>query len=263
MNTNFENKLTYKQISFRYAKGKSLVEGNETHPYHEILYYIKGNATFLSERFEEKLSDGTLLIIPKETYHKFYIGDQDNYTRLVLNFPDVTDMNELISSTITDIMIVKNINSDIMNVINRMCRILSAEMASPSAEYLLYGAFYMLMAEINTASLETISPKLREDDHLVMKCIQYIDRNFTRNISVDMIAKEMNVSVSTLFHCFKKHLGISLYRYITEKRLMYAYKLLGENKNPTKIYFECGYNDYATFYKAYLKMFGHSPSADA
>ena len=61
----FEYKNRYNQISFRYAIGKSLIQGNEIHPYHEILYYMKGNALFMSDRFEEKLSEGTLLIIPK------------------------------------------------------------------------------------------------------------------------------------------------------------------------------------------------------
>ena len=72
----------------------------------------------------------------------------------------------------------------------------------------------------------------------------------------------MNVSEATLFKCFKKNLGISVYKYILEKRLLMAHKLIRSNKNPTKIYLECGYTDYPAFYKGYVKMFGHSPSKD-
>ena len=57
-----------------------------------------------------------------------------------------------------------------------------------------------------------------------------------------------------------KELGISLYKYITEKRLIFANKLLEQGEKPTKIYVQCGYKDYPTFYKAYTKMFGKSPS---
>ncbi|MBQ9985049.1 MAG: AraC family transcriptional regulator [Oscillospiraceae bacterium] len=77
---------------------------------------------------------------------------------------------------------------------------------------------------------------------------------------MEKISKEMNVSQATMFLCFKKQLGIPIYKYITEKRLIYAYKLITEGNPPTKIYSECGYKDYATFYKAYVKMFGHPPS---
>ena len=260
MNNFYEEKLTYNQISFRYTKGKSLVEGNEIHPFHEILYYIDGKATFLSEEFQEDLVNGTLLVIPKETYHQFFIENQNDYTRLVLNFPDIDGIGNLLSTTMSQIKIIKNVNSHIMNILNRMCSIIKGDKTEDKLKVLLYGAFLMLLAELNTDDIEIILPRIRENDLLISKCIQYIDKNFTKDISVEMISKEMNVSTSTLFHCFKKELGIPLYKYITEKRMIYAHKLISENKKPTKIYLECGYNDYSSFYKAYLKMFGHPPS---
>nr|MBQ4319131.1 AraC family transcriptional regulator [Clostridia bacterium] len=70
------------------------------------------------------------------------------------------------------------------------------------------------------------------------------------------------VSESTLFRTFRKELGITLHRYITEKRLSYARKLIMDNENPTNIFLDCGYGDYSSFYRAYSKMFGHPPSDD-
>ncbi|MBQ2742579.1 MAG: AraC family transcriptional regulator [Oscillospiraceae bacterium] len=32
------------------------------------------------------------------------------------------------------------------------------------------------------------------------------------------------------------------------------------NNPPTKIYLDCGYRDYASFYRAFVKMFGYPPS---
>lgn len=262
MNTLLEEKLTYNQISFRYTKGKSHVDGNEIHPYHEILYYIDGNATFLSEEFQEDLTCGTLLIIPKECYHQFYVRNQNEYTRLVLNFPDVANTGGLLAATMTEIKIIKNLSSPLANLLNRMCQVICSKKSAKWRSVFMEGAFHMLLAELNLEDVTIISPRLRESDQLISKCIQYIDKNFASNISAEMLATEMNVSVSTLFHCFKKELGISLYKYIIEKRLIYAHKLISENRKPTKIYLECGYNDYPSFYKAYLKMFGHPPSGN-
>lgn len=262
MNNYFEKKLSYNQISFRYTKGQSYYEGNEFHPYHEILYYIDGDATFLSEEFREDLRKCTLMIIPKETYHQFHIGNQEHYTRLVVNFPDIDGITDLLSSVMTHIKIIKNLNSNIniTNILNRMCKCLYSEKPNKNMHILLYGAFLMLIAEISFYNIDMISPRLRESNHLISRCLQYIDKNFTNNISVEMIADELNVSSSTLFHLFKKELGTTLYKYITEKRMIYAHKLIAENENPTKIFTECGYNDYSTFYKAYMKMFGYPPS---
>lgn len=250
MNT-FENKLTVNNITFRYAKGKSLAEGNEIHPYNEILYYMGGEATFLSEKFREKLEEGTLLIIPKETYHQFEIKDQENYKRLVINFPDMQIFKK------SEILLLKNADASLHE---KICRILKSDINKESAEVYLYGAFLMMIAQLDMEAPESEILNHRKENELISRCIEYIDKNFTKDISADSLAEKMNVSPSTLFHCFKKELGISLYKYITEKRLIFANKLLEQGEKPTKIYMQCGYKDYPTFYKAYTKMFGKSPS---
>lgn len=258
----YEKQLNYNQISFRYSRGKSHINGNEIHPYHEILYYMDGDVTFLSEEFQEELSSGTLLLIPKASYHQFNIGNQSKYTRLVLNFPDMDGTEGLLASTMSEIRIIRNLNSHLSGILKRMCQVLSSERPVEERSIFLQGAFLMLLAELNLEEVEISSPRPRQGDQLISRCIQYIDKKFTSDIGAEVIAREMNVSVSTLFHSFKKELGISVHRYIIEKRLIYAHKLISEGGKPTKIYLECGYNDYPTFYKAYLKMFGHTPSAD-
>lgn len=236
--------------------------GNEIHPYHEILYCMDGEVTFLSERFQEKLSGPTLLLIPKECYHQFCIGNQNTYTRLVITFPDISDIDDLISFSMTDIQIVSKPNAQLEYLLQKMCQITCCDNPAEEHRVFLYGAFFMLLAELKLGKVELISPRLREKDQLITKCIQYIDVHFIENLSAEMLAKEMNVAVSTLFHCFKKELGISLYRYIIEKRLIYAHKRISEGNRPTKVYLECGYHDYPTFYKAYVKMFGNTPSGE-
>lgn len=256
MNGSFENRLTYNQILFRYAKGKSLVEGYEIHPYNEILFYMGGGGRLLTEHFEENLRSGTLIIIPKNTYHQMLISDQENYKRFVLNFPDL-DMPQFAPS---GIKMLHPVSYNITFLLERMCEAMKNGDGSESTCVLLYGAFLMLIAEMERAPSERLVPRLRKNDDLISRSIRYIDENFTAELSVEQIAREMNVSPSSLFQSFKKQLGISVYKYITEKRLIYAHNLIDEKTLPTKAYLECGYKDYATFYKAYVKMFGHPPS---
>ena len=256
----YEEKLTYNQISFRYSKGKSHMTGNEIHPYHEILYYMDGDASFLSEKYQEDLSTGTLLLIPKASYHQFNIRNQNQYTRLVLTFPDIEGTEGLLTSAMNEIKIIRTPDDHLSETLQRMCQVIRNTKAAGERSVFLYGAFLMLLAELNMENERITSPMLREGDPLISECIRYIDENFTKNISVASIAKELRVSESALAHSIKKELGISLYKYIVEKRLIYAHKLISENEKPTKIYLACGYNDYPTFYKAYLKMFGYPPS---
>ncbi|MBP3361915.1 MAG: helix-turn-helix transcriptional regulator [Clostridia bacterium] len=257
MSNYFEKKLIYNDIVFRYAKGKSLKSGNEIHSYNEILYYIDGGATFLSEEFKENLERNSLLIIPKETYHNFKIGNQSKYERLTIAFPDAS----IAPIVLSQINIIKNINEIIQYIINRMLEILNSENHEEFSVF-MYGALLMLISEIKFDNKNISKPQLRENAKLISDCVEYIDRNLMSDISIKAISKGINASESNISHLFKKELGISLHQYIIEKRMIYAHKLIKAGEKPSKIYSECGYGDYSSFYKAYTKMFGHSPKND-
>ena len=137
MEHRYEEKLTYNQISFRYSKGKSHMTGNEIHPYHEILYYMDGDASFLSEKYQEDLSTGTLLLIPKASYHQFYIRNQNMYTRLAITFPDIDSTEGLLSSTMNEIKIIRNLNSHLTATLERMCQIIQYTPAAPERSVFL------------------------------------------------------------------------------------------------------------------------------
>jgi AraC-like DNA-binding protein len=88
-----------------------------------------------------------------------------------------------------------------------------------------------------------------------------VERHLAYKLTLAQIAGELYVSPSTLSHMFKKEMGISLYQYITQKRLVLAHEQIERGVPPTAAYTVCGYTDYPSFYRAYVKMFGHSPRA--
>jgi len=55
-------------------------------------------------------------------------------------------------------------------------------------------------------------------------------------------------------------MNIPIYRYITEKRLVYAHDLITKQVPPTQVMLLSGFNDYSVFYRAFKKMFGVGPS---
>ena len=71
-----------------------------------------------------------------------------------------------------------------------------------------------------------------------------------------VIAKETKYYLS---HLFSKKTGISLFRYLTQKRLMEARQLLARGVTPSEVCQRCGFGDYANFYRAFKEQFGQSP----
>ena len=63
------------------------------------------------------------------------------------------------------------------------------------------------------------------------------------------------VSPSTLSHKFSKELKISVYQYITKKRLSVAHKLIKQGESLKNAALSSGFNDYSCFYRLYKKYY--------
>ena len=59
---------------------------------------------------------------------------------------------------------------------------------------------------------------------------------------------------------FRKETGESLYGYISRRRLQAARELIGSGVNVTDACFQVGYGSYSSFFRAYVKQFGVSPT---
>lgn len=255
----FETNLNYNQISFCYSKGPQILE-REIHTYHEILYFLGGETTFLSENFQKELKSGTLIIIPKETYHFFRLKTPEEFTRLKISFPDGLEALTPAVDVMNELRIIENIDTSMLYALRQMCTALNGENTGDSSAFLAYSAFLMLMATLNLQSVKKSDIRYRESAHLATKTVEYINDNLDKEVSIKAIAAAMNTSQSSLTHCFKRELGISLHKYVIEKRLIYAKRLIAEGENSSKVYLRCGYSDYSSFYKAYKKLFGTPPS---
>ena len=70
------------------------------------------------------------------------------------------------------------------------------------------------------------------------------------------------MSKSHLHHLFSEHLMVTPQKYILSKKLTIAQRELRLGRKPTDVYTDCGFADYTTFFRAYKKFFGHSPSTE-
>ena len=114
-----------------------------------------------------------------------------------------------------------------------------------------------LMVELNRLALRQEVP-LRSST-VVEKVTAYIDRHYCDPLSLEELAGIFFISKYYLSHQFRRQMGISVYRYITKKRLAFARQMLVGGVNPTDAYRCCGFGDYANFYRAFRSEYGISP----
>ena len=91
--------------------------------------------------------------------------------------------------------------------------------------------------------------------------IDYISENLSMISDLSFIETVFHYSNSHVNRIFRKTLGVSVWQYITVKRLDLAYNLIAEGNSAKNAAVRCGFSDYSVFYRSYVKHFGEPPSA--
>ena len=91
--------------------------------------------------------------------------------------------------------------------------------------------------------------------------VKYILAHLDGEVTLEDIASEIDVSVSTLRRKFKKHFGIAPMNFLTKKRMAKAYELLTTtNYTVGDVAFFVGYSDHSAFTTAFKSEFEITPS---
>jgi len=111
--------------------------------------------------------------------------------------------------------------------------------------------------------ITTFISKLREDQisKLVKNAQAYIENNYKTEVTLDDVAREINISPNYFSKLFKEETGENFIKYLTSIRMKKAKKLLKENKLSVKeISNLIGYNDPNYFSRLFKKMVGVTPT---
>ncbi|MBQ3529982.1 MAG: helix-turn-helix domain-containing protein [Oscillospiraceae bacterium] len=256
MKQNFKYYIKDRDITFKYAFGPTEETNKEFHSINEIILFLEGDAELIGENIHTKILHGTLIVIPKETYHQVIIkGDAQNYHRCTLHFPDMPEF-VINSKNSTGKIFLAEYNSDFIFMFEKLIKI--SKRPTLNANVQLRALLSLILCEMSTKCTDNCNQNTQSE--LLLTVMGYINQNLSRNISVQTIARANNVSVSSLAHIFKKEMNISIYQYIIKKRLILAHRKICDGELASTVAVECGFNDYSGFYKQYKKIFNCSPS---
>lgn len=89
----------------------------------------------------------------------------------------------------------------------------------------------------------------------------YIERNISRKLSVNNVAKAINIDERYMYNLFKMYENISPKEYIVNKKIELAtYLLRNTDSSITEVAIMTGFNDVCEFSKFFSLRTGHSPS---
>jgi AraC-like DNA-binding protein len=104
---------------------------------------------------------------------------------------------------------------------------------------------------------------LRRPPWQVRRAEEFIEANWNRRLTIQMISAATGVSIRNLFKAFRRARGYSPMAYVKRVRLMQARQMLiapAENTSVTAVAFACGFDNPGHFAGDYRVAFGELPS---
>ncbi|WP_289665500.1 helix-turn-helix domain-containing protein [Flavobacterium panacagri] len=100
---------------------------------------------------------------------------------------------------------------------------------------------------------------ITNNNQTAQKFIRTIENSHLDKLTVKELAFLCNMSVSTFKREFEKHYSASPMKWFQNKRLEHAHYLLNQEKSPSEVYFEAGYENLSSFSQAYKLKYGVTP----
>lgn len=259
----FRNEVREGNFFYRYSCSRPwrTHEGERHHAHNlcELIYILRGDATHIIEGRRYRLSRGDLVLVRPRRYHDIFFEGEREYERYNILF-DIEGMGLWRAAEVTERFEVISLADRPMTaaIFPRMEAYRAAlppEEFAEAAKHLLFTLFYDL------SLLPSEEGRRHTSAHpMLTEALAYIRENLFTVRDVAEIAAALHVTESYLFRIFRTELNTGPARYVTEKRLLAAQRMMHLGRRPSEVFSECGFQDYTAFFRAYKKFFGTSPS---
>lgn len=239
-----------------------------THTGYEIYIYLCGNAEYIIESKIFSMKPYDIFVTKSDEVHQVKHLSKEKYERVVFQFNDeFLEKNNCQSYC----KVLQNRTCDTDNMISPSSfeKKHLADCISRIEKYIGYAEKFSdtivkcslieLIHIINTIKSDNIKVTRNNNIGLI---IDYINENLTKDIKLDDIASHMFMSKYHICRIFKEHMGISIMKYITSKRIKQVQHMYSEGMSLTLACANAGFASYSSFYKAYYKETGKSPKND-
>ena len=259
---NFKTELLgYNHFTFKKPSERPETFSMHCHNTYELIFFEKGEANYIIDDKKYKLRKNDLIFIRPYKYHYIEFTKDTEYSRFNIAFSDTLINRNLLQSIPNEIEVIncppESIIAELFNRMEYYTIRLNKEDFIEILSALLTEVMYNLrLTDIDMAHIPSVLTPMLSD------AIEYINANLFSIKEIKEVSSHFNISEQYLFKLFRTQLHTSPYKYLVIKRLLHAQNMLQQGKRPTETYYLCGFDSYVSFYKQYVKVFGHSPSQE-
>ena len=230
------------------------------HNDYEILFvYSVVDASFNISGLRYPLKSFDLVFINPAVIHNLTIPYDQDYERCGLYFSENAIPNEL-KSAVKDFHYIYHIEDKSNPLFKIIDSISDAEKVLPQKEFEAYLPSALAQLLFHLKHSVSTEDSIGMSNNTIDKILKYIDKHITEPLNADIIAEQCFVSKSWLSHSFKEYLGISLKKYINQKKMLAIEQLIPTGLSLSHLSEGYSYNNYATFFRQYKQYTGKKPN---
>lgn len=258
-------------IYIRHAIDTTPVSGSFTMHVHErceIYFFISGDVEYLVEGSRYPLTEPCLIIMRPAEAHTPQLMSSATYERYAINFPvnfaaaidpelrllnaflnRPLGQNNRLNSTTLDVEAIRAIFA-------RMCKDYDDEYE----QCLAVKANLITLLDIINRAYKASEYSDYKPQNISERIVAYVNKHLFEQLSIPVLAEHFYLSASQFSRIFKRATGAAPWDYITIKRLTAAKEKIRNGALAQDAAQHCGFSDYSTFYRAYVKHFGMAPT---
>ncbi len=260
---------------FSYFDSSPTNIGAHHHDFYEIYLYMGGSTDYIIGGLVYSLKQGDLLLIPPNVIHQPVQKKNEKtlpYRRIVLwistkwwqnvCFSDKSlSMEELIKQN-NGCFLVRNDNGTWQGFYQSLIRIIDENTnKKPFFNIYINSLIAELIVEISRKIIDQsgVINVNTQSDFLLSDILSYIHGHLNEKLTLDTVAKNFLVSKSKIAHFFTEQVGIPMYKYILQQRVVMAKNNITSGVPINKAWENCGFCDYTSFFRAFKSEYGISP----
>lgn len=234
-----------------------------SHTGYEIFCFLEGDADFMVEGTRYRLTPGDLLLMRQGESHHIVFRSPAPYYRIVVSFatlaPLGAEMEARLLRPFRDRSAGEYNRYAFADFSEKNLRFYMDRLAAAQDEEQKFCFLLPLLSELSDAFPILREANAAEKHHAISSIVEYINLHVCEPLTIERLCKQFYISRTHINRQFKKITGATVWEYITVKRLFLARERMTAGTPPTKVYAECGFRDYTTFFRAYKKHFHASP----
>lgn len=239
-----------------------------SHTFYEVLYCCSGNLQYLLGADRYRLHRGDVVMVPPGISHRPLFLEQlaEPYERYVLWFSQ--EFLNQVQTFCPDLAfqgsycLLRTAGTpweSLGRLFARGCQ--EAQRRAPGWQGSVCGNTLQLLVELKRACSQGEMPApVTEKHELLDDLVTYVENHLAEKITLETTARRFLVSQSTISQTFRQKMGISFYRFVTQRRLIAAKTEILAGKPLETLYETVGFSDYSTFFRAFRREYGIAPS---